>query len=72
MGNKTVIVIAHRLSTIVNADNIIVMNKGIIAEQGTHQELLKAKGIYAKMWNVHSRANNWELLTGEKNEKQAI
>lgn len=50
MEGRTAIVIAHRLSTIQKMDRIIVMDKGRIAEQGTHQELLKKKGTYAKLW----------------------
>lgn len=50
MEGRTAIVIAHRLSTIQKMDRIIVMDNGKIAEQGTHQELLKNKGIYAKLW----------------------
>ncbi len=45
-NGKTVIIIAHRLSTVQNADNIVVMDKGIIAEQGTHQALVAKKGVY--------------------------
>ncbi|MBL4647052.1 MAG: ABC transporter ATP-binding protein/permease, partial [Rhizobiales bacterium] len=48
---RTTLVIAHRLSTIVNADEIIVLDAGEIAERGTHLELLDADGIYASMWN---------------------
>jgi ATP-binding cassette subfamily B protein len=43
-------VIAHRLSTIINADEILVLEKGKIAERGRHHELLEAKGIYANLW----------------------
>ena len=50
MENKTVIAIAHRLSTIAAMDRLIVMDKGQIVEQGTHQELLDLGGIYAQLW----------------------
>ena len=48
---RSTLVIAHRLSTIVDADEILVLNKGLIAERGTHDELLARHGIYAAMWN---------------------
>ena len=51
--NKTVIMIAHRLSTIVNADKIIVLDKGKIAAEGTHTELLQRSPLYQKMWQSH-------------------
>ncbi|MBQ7637447.1 MAG: ATP-binding cassette domain-containing protein, partial [Clostridia bacterium] len=51
MKGRTSFVIAHRLSTIKNADNILVMKKGKIVEQGTHDELLKADGFYALLYN---------------------
>ncbi len=51
MEGRTSFVIAHRLSTIKNADNILVMKKGAIVEQGTHDELLKADGFYALLYN---------------------
>ena len=51
--NKTVIMIAHRLSTIVNADKIIVLDKGKIAAEGTHTELLQRSPLYQKMWRSH-------------------
>jgi ATP-binding cassette, subfamily B, heavy metal transporter len=55
--NRTTIVIAHRLSTVVNADEIIVLDKGLIAERGTHQMLLASEGIYASMWNRQREAD---------------
>jgi len=48
--NKTTLIIAHRLSTAANADNIIVLDKGVITEQGTHESLLLEKGKYFEMW----------------------
>lgn len=54
MKNRTSIVIAHRLSTIQNADEIIVMHKGEIAEQGKHKELMNMDGIYRKLVNMQS------------------
>jgi ATP-binding cassette, subfamily B, heavy metal transporter len=56
--NRTTIVIAHRLSTVINAHEIIVLDKGLIAERGTHNTLLKKKGgIYASMWNRQREAD---------------
>ena len=54
MKNRTSIVIAHRLSTIQNADVIVVMQKGEIAEQGTHNELLEKNGVYKKLVEMQS------------------
>lgn len=48
---KTIIVIAHRLSTVRNADKIIVLDEGAVAEFGTHKELCETNGIYSKLWN---------------------
>ena len=54
MKNRTSIVIAHRLSTIQNADLIVVMQKGEIAEQGTHTELIAKNGVYKKLVEMQS------------------
>lgn len=54
MQNRTSIVIAHRLSTIQNADTIVVMQKGVIVEQGKHQELLDKEGVYSKLVSMQS------------------
>ena len=49
-NNKTIIVIAHRLSTIVNADTIVVLDKGKVIEQGNHKNLFEKKGHYYHLW----------------------
>ena len=54
MEGKTVIAIAHRLSTINHLDRLIVMDKGKIIEDGSHDKLLSEKGLYAKLWNMQS------------------
>ena len=56
MKNRTSIVIAHRLSTVASLDRIVVLEDGKIAEQGTHQALLKQKGPYSKLWSRQSGA----------------
>ncbi len=54
--NRTTLVIAHRLSTIIAADEILVLDKGVIVERGTHAQLLAAGGLYASMWNRQREA----------------
>ena len=57
MKNRTVIVIAHRLSTIQNADKIVVVNDGKIAEEGTHEELIKRNGAYAALYAMQFKGH---------------
>ena len=54
MKNRTSLIIAHRLSTIQNADLIIVLDNGVIAEQGTHYELMDENGIYRKLIDMQT------------------
>ena len=56
MQGRTTIVVAHRLSTIQHADKIMVMHKGRLREEGTHQELLAQNGIYKKLYDLQLRA----------------
>ncbi len=63
---KTVLMIAHRLTSVMNADNILVISEGKIAEQGTHSELLQNEGIYAKMWNEYQQSVHWTIKSSDK------
>ncbi len=58
---KTVLMIAHRLTTVRDADSIVVLDKGQILEQGTHDELMKHKKTYYNMWNEYQKAVAWKL-----------
>jgi ATP-binding cassette subfamily B protein len=60
-SNRTTLTIAHRLSTIVDADQILVMDKGHIAERGAHRDLLAANGIYAHMWELQQQEEQTQL-----------
>ena len=62
---RTVIMIAHRLSTVVNADRIIVLNDGRVAEQGTHADLVGRNGLYARMWKDYNQAVQWKIIAEE-------
>ncbi|HSN32647.1 MAG TPA: ABC transporter transmembrane domain-containing protein [Ideonella sp.] len=59
---RTALVIAHRLSTIVNADEIVVMDKGRIVERGRHEALLEQGGLYAQLWNLQRQQQQFERL----------
>jgi ABC-type multidrug transport system fused ATPase/permease subunit len=53
--NRTVLIIAHRLSTVRHADQIVVLDRGVVAEVGTHEGLLIRNGLYAKLWSMQLR-----------------
>ena len=60
-SGKTTLMIAHRMNTIKDADKILVLDKGKIAEEGTHDELMNKNGIYKKMWDEYKKSVNWKI-----------
>ena len=62
---RTVIMIAHRLSTVVGADKIVVLDAGRVVEEGTHEELVVAGGLYARMWADYNQAVRWRISAEE-------
>ena len=60
-AGRTVIMIAHRLSTVVGVDKIVVLERGRVAETGTHSELLVRGGLYARMWADYEQAVSWKI-----------
>ncbi len=69
--NKTVIIIAHRLSTIRSANRILVMQKGRLVEEGTHEKLIREKGKYHDMWEMYTKSLDWKIGTKEGVEVNA-
>lgn len=66
MRGKTVIVIAHRLGTVKNSNQIIVMEKGRLAEAGTHNNLVEQNGVYAHMWQRYTQSLSWDIGDSRK------
>lgn len=61
MRGKTVVMIAHRLTSVTDADTIVVMDEGRIAEQGTHPQLLQKEGVYRRMWDEYQQSVRWAI-----------
>ena len=59
--NKTTLMIAHRLSTVTDVDRILVIDKGKIVEEGTHEELIGVDGQYKKLWEEYQKSVNWKI-----------
>ena len=59
--HKTVVMIAHRLNTVVRANHIVVLDHGVIAEQGTHETLMGARGLYQSMWDEQQTVRQWKF-----------
>ena len=59
--NKTTLMIAHRLSTVVDADKILVIDKGRIVEEGKHSDLIGMNGYYKKLWDEYQKSVNWKI-----------
>ena len=59
--NKTTLMIAHRLSTVVDADKILVIEKGRIVEEGKHSDLINMNGHYKKLWDEYQKSVNWKI-----------
>ncbi len=58
---RTVVMIAHRLKTVVKADNILVLDRGKVVEQGDHAQLLARQGLYARLWDLQAKTGGWRI-----------
>jgi ATP-binding cassette subfamily B protein IrtA len=72
MRGKTVIMIAHRLSTVRDADQILVFDRGHLAESGRHETLLQQHGVYARLWAGYEQAQNWSLRMPDRSSARSV
>ena len=62
LGRSTIILISHRITTLMQADRILVLDDGAIAEAGTHEELIRRDGIYKRIYDIQMNGNDRALL----------
>lgn len=72
MDKRTTLVIAHRLSTVVNADHIVVLEDGLLVEEGTHEDLVRQDGLYARFYRMQTEKAHSLLEGGEQNSDETI
>ena len=72
LGRIRPVMIAHRLSTVVGADKIIVLDRGIVVEEGSHDALVNAGGLYARMWDDYNQAVQWRIATEREEDDHVV
>ncbi len=72
MRGRTTIAIAHRLSTLRKADRLVVMDKGLVVEEGTHDTLIEAQGAYWRLYEAQQRQAEAEAVLGGSDEDKKV
>jgi ATP-binding cassette subfamily B protein len=70
--SRTVIIIAHRLSSIQGADQILVLDKGEIVEQGTHETLMAQDSLYRELWTIQNQVDTWRIEKNDSQKREAV